>query len=232
MLKTKKDKLYLICIAVVVLAIVCVLIVGLARRGGDRDALPVHSSAPIPTPRVVTKEVERLVEVEKTISADVIQDGLNDMGVLLTEEYYFTEVVSFSSVKKFLKTEIVLKFTETSFLVSYDGVITAGIDFGGIAVEKDENSKKITIALPKSEIQSVSLDLDSFQVHSEKTGLGNPPSAADFNNSLIELENSATEKALDRGILDRADTNARSLILGFVAGLVDLSEYSLEFVTK
>lgn len=230
--KTKKEKIYLICIIVVVVAILCILIVGLARRGRETEQLPIHTSAPIPTPVVVTKEVERMVEVEKSITSDILEDGLNDMGVLLTEEYYFTEVVSFSSVKKLLKTEIVLKFTETSFLVSYDGVITAGVDFDGIAVEKDDDRKVIMVTLPRSEIQSVSLDLDSFQVYSEKSGIGNPPTASDFNSSLVELENKAKDKALERGLLDRADANARSLILGFVSGLVDLTEYSLEFQTK
>ena len=232
MLKTKKEKIYLICIIVVVVAILCILIVGLAKRGGEKEELPIHTSAPIPTPVVVTKEVERMVEVEKSISSDILEDGLNDMGVLITEEYYFTEVVNFSSVKKLLKTEIVLKFTETSFLVSYDGVITAGVDFNKIDVTKDDDRKVITVTLPESEIQSVSLDLDSFQVYSEKTGIGNPPTAADFNSSLVELENKAKDKALERGLLDCADANARSLILGFVSGLVDLTEYSLEFVTK
>ena len=230
--KTKKEKIYIICIIVVVVAILIVLIAALANRGDDKTELPLHTSAPIPTPVVVTKEVERMVEVEKTITSDILEDGLNDMGVLLTEEYYFTEVVNFSSVKKLLKTEIVLKFTETSFLVSYDGVITAGIDFGKIAVQKDDDRKVIKISLPASEIQSVSLDLDSFQVYSEKSGIGNPPTASDFNSSLVELENKAKDKALERGLLERADANARSLILGFVAGLVDLTEYSLEFVTK
>lgn len=230
--KTKKEKIYLICIIVVVVAILCILIVGLARRGRETEQLPIHTSAPIPTPVVVTKEVERMVEVEKSITSDILEDGLNDMGVLLTEEYYFTEVVSFSSVKKLLKTEIVLKFTETSFLVSYDGVITAGVDFDRITVEKDDDRKVIMVTLPASEIQSVSLDLDSFQVYSEKSGIGNPPTASDFNSSLVELENKAKDKALERGLLDRADANARSLILGFVSGLVDLTEYSLEFQTK
>ena len=230
--KTKKEKIYIICIAVAAVAILCVLIIGLGNRRESREPLPLHTSEPIPTPRVVTKEVERLVEVEKSITSDIIQDGLNDMGVLLTEEYYFTEVVNFSSVKKFLKTNIELKFTETSFLVSYDGVITAGIDFAGITVQKDEDTRKITVLLPKAEIHNISLDLDSFQVYSEKSGIGNPPTASDFNSSLVELEEDAKEKALDRGLLDRADANARSLILGFVAGLVDLTEYSLVFQMK
>ena len=48
---------------------------------------------------------------------------------------------------------------------------------------------------------------------------------------LIELENAAEQKAVDRGILDRANENAQRIIRGAVGSLVDLSEYRLSFRT-
>ena len=232
MKKTRKEIAYLIGIAVAVVLILCVLIVGLVRHGRDREELPVHTPTPVaPMTKVVTKEVERFVEVEKTITSDIIQDGLRDLGVLITQEYYFTEVSTFSDVKKIFKS-IELKFTESGYIVSYDGTITAGIDFSKAAVIKDVDAKKISVYLPKAEIQSVVLDKSSFKVYSEKTGLGNPLSVEDFNSSLIELEETAKAKAMERGILENADKNARSLVLNFISGLVDLTEYTLEFAEK
>lgn len=231
MLKTKTEKVYVILIAVFLLAIVCVVVFALVGRSDREEATPVPTATPQPTAAVVVREVEKLVEVEKVISSEMLQDGLNDMGVLVTEEYYFTEVMSFSSVKKFLKTEITLGFTESSYLASYDGIVTAGTDFTGITVEKDEAASRITIHIPPAEIRSVTIDPESFELYSEKVGLGNPLSVEDFNTSLIELENSARTKALDRGLLERADENARNVIGNFVGGLIDTSVWSLEFVT-
>lgn len=232
MLKTRKEKVYLILIAVIVLAIAIVLIVGLSGRSSKA---PSPAPTPIPTPqtttKVLVKEVEKLVEVEKEISSEVIEDGLNDMGRLITEEYYFTEVVSFSSVKKFLKTDITLGFTESSYLASYEGTVSAGVDFSGIRVEKDDEAGRITVHIPKAEIYSISIDPNSFELYSEKTGIGNPLSIEDFNTSLVELESTAKSKALDRGLLDKADENARSVISNFVSSLTDSSAYSLKFVT-
>ena len=231
--KTRKEWIYVIIIAAVILAIIGVLIGGLASRGRNQEELPVHTPAPVaPTTRVITKEVEKFVEVEKTITSDIIQDGLRDMGVLMTQQYYFTEVINFSSVKKFLKTDIALKFTESSYVASYDGTIFAGIDFSKTTVIKDVDAKKITVCLPKSAIQAITLDKSSFQVYSEKTGFGNPLTPEDFNTSLQELEENAKAKALERGILENADKNARSLVLNFISGLVDPAEYSLEFIEK
>lgn len=229
MLKTRVEKIYVILIALFAVAGLVVMIFGLSGRGAE-ETVP----APVPTAQVTVKEVEKLVEVEKIvevekeISAEMIEDGLHDMGVLLTEEYYFSEVVSFSSIKKFFSTDINLPFTESAYLASYDGVVTAGIDFSSVTVEKNDETKHITVHIPKAEIQNIDIDPDSFELYSEKVGLGNPVSAEDFNNSLIELENTAGTKAVERGLLDRADENAKTLIENFVGGLVDRSVYSLE----
>ena len=231
MLKTKKEKLYLIFIGVLALAIVCVIIAAFAGKDvPSSPAAPDAAEPQIPTTKVVYKEVEKLVEVEKEISADILQDGLNDMGILITEEYYFTEVVSFSSIKNLLKTDIKLPFTESSYLASYDGTVSAGIDFSAIAVAKDDNSHRITVYLPKSEIQAVVVDPNSFELYSEKVGFGNPLSVEDFNQSLATLEDTAKAKAVEKGLLERADENAKNVISNFISGLADPALYTLEFI--
>ena len=229
-MKTKKELFYLIAIGVVALAAVCILIIGLTRPQKKADPVPAPLPSAAPVSKVVYKEVEKLVEVEKTVTVGCLQDGLRDMGKLVTQEYYCTDVLSFSSAKKLFKTDITLKFTETSYLVSYDGTAFAGIDFGGISVAKDDDAKIITVSLPKAEILDVSVDYDSFVLYSEKSGLGNPLSIEDVNTSLSELENGIRSKALERGVLDRADENAKKIIRNFVGGLVDLNEYTLQYI--
>ena len=216
-----KKGLLIVLILVLLAAIVFVVASSLS---GPKTELPAIT--PRPTAEVVIREreVEKIVETEKRITSEVIQDGLNDMGFLLTEEYYFTEVVSFSSIKKFV---IEWKFTESSFLASYDGVVTAGIDCSRITVEKDDGKKEILICVPEAEARPANIDPNSLVVYSEKEGTGNHISIEDYNNSLIELENAAGRKAIERGILDRANANAEKMIRSFVGSLVDLSEYSL-----
>ena len=135
----------------------------------------------------------------------------------------------FSSIKKLFSIE--LGITESSYLASYDGVVSAGVDFSAIRLRRDEERGVITVELPAAQIRSVDIDPQSFQLYSEKTGLGNPVSAADFNSSLVELEASAREKALERGLLDKADENARRIIRNFIAGLVDTTRWSVRFET-
>ena len=229
MTKTKTEIVYIVLIVLVVLVTAFVLLFGLRNRGNE---MPVPADDKPKQTETVIKEVERIVEVEKTITSDTIQDGLNDMGLLVTQQYFFTEVVSFSSVKKLFNTDIALKFTESSYLASYDGTVNAGIDFEKIKVEKDENTKHVTVLVPKAEILNIDIDPNSFELYSEKTGISNALSVEDFNQSLIELEDTAKSKAIERGIIDMAEKNAEAVISNFINSLVDKSVYSVEIVNE
>ena len=226
----KKIALLVGLIAMIVTAIAVMFVVHAVKSG--RDAAVPAAVTPRPSAEVIVreKEVEKIVTVEKEISAEILRDGVREVGVLVTDEYYFTEVVSYSSIKKLWKID--LGITESSYLASYDGVVRAGVDLSAAEVVKDDENRRITVMLPPAEIQGVDIDPESFQLYSEKAGLGNHISAEDFNNSLVELEATAREKAIERGLLDRADENARVLIRNIIGALVDLNAYTLEFVTE
>lgn len=229
MKKNNRSMLYLILIAVFAVATLLVVIFGMRSTEGDPLSLPEpvpHSTEPI----VVTKyvEKEKLVEVEKTITSQILQDGLRDMGVLITQEYYFTEVIQSSSVKKLFAFEIPM--TTTSYLATYDGVITAGIDLTKVLVNKDDDAKCITVSVPMASVQNVDIDPNSFKLYSEKSGIGNPLSVSDVNQSLVELENNARASALEKGLLENADRNAQKVIRNFISSLVDTTRYQVEIV--
>ncbi len=215
------------------IAAVLVLIVGLiVWHSGKAAPEPAPAVTPLPTPEVVirekTVEVEKIVEVEKEITASTIQDGLRDMGFLVTEEYYFTQVVSYaSSLKLFNLVE--LGITESKFLASYDGVVTAGIDFEKIRIQKDQDRGVIDVALPEAAILNVDIDPESFELYTEKEGWGNPISLKDYNQSLVELEKNAADRAVERGLLDRAEENARQVVENFIRSLMDTSAYTIRF---
>ena len=229
-MKKSGKKFYAVLIVIIAAAILGIVIFWLIRGGSQK----VSEQVPVPKPSTgsFVPAAPKLIEIEKEISVDTVEDGLRDMGILITDEYYFTEVVSFSSVKKFFKTDIKLAFTESSYLAGYDGVITAGPDFTATRVEKDEAAKTVTVILPKSQIRNVDIDPDSFKLFSEKQGFTNPLSASDFNSSLIELENTARQKALEKGILQRADENAVAIVTNFIGNLIDMSVYHVKVVTE
>lgn len=221
-----KTKLYVVSIVIVSVLVLGVIVLWFARRG--QESAPAQSltseTLSVPTPKVIIRNVG------KKITAQTVQDGLNDMGFLVTAEYYFTDVISYTSVMR-LFNAIELGITETNYCAAYDGTVNAGIDFSGVTVEMDDTLGTVVVRVPAAEIFGVDIDTDSFRLISEKSGLGNPVSVADFNTSLAELENTASEKALERGVLEKADENARLIIRGFVGSLVDLSRYTVSCVS-
>lgn len=225
MLKTRKERAYLIAILVVLAAIIGVIIFGAYLRRSAAEA----AAAATPAPTAEQKQGFSLVKEEETVVLETVQDALKAMGELTTEEYAFTEVITYSNLKQFLGID--LPWTETNYIASYDGVIHAGIDFTAIKVagEQRDDGVHLTVTLPKAKIQSTEIDPNSFVLYSEKTGLGNPLSASDFNQSLTELERDAQKNAIDKGVLDRADEQARLLIERFIQSVLAEDTCTIEF---
>ena len=171
------------------------------------------------------KSRENHLVTEQVISTEIIEDSLQDMGFLVTENYYFKEMQTDSKDIRLLG--IALPFTEESYIVSYEGTVTAGIDFTQIRVTKDDGEKLITIRLPDSEIQGVMIDQDSFELLDQKTSAFNKLSIEDYHQAQLELERKAREGAEKRGILERASTNAENLIRSFVSQLIDTGDYRI-----
>ncbi len=168
-----------------------------------------------------------VVEEIVTVNTEIIKDGLKEMGTLITQEYYFTQVEEYKSTER-----VWIFDSKASFIFSYDGVVTAGIDCNDIEITKDDEAKIIDVKIPKSNIIGVNIDHDSFKIYEEKEGLWNKLDMTKYNNSIIEFENEAKNKAINKGIIDKADENAKTLIESFINSLIEDNVYSIEFVIK
>lgn len=169
--------------------------------------------------------IGNIIEKEIFISGETIQSGLNNIGKLCTAEYYYTHVEYFENAKEIKGIKIPL--TSSKFIYSYDGTILAGIDFHQITVDKDDNSRKITITLPAAEIMSSDVDPDSFQLYDEKNNLFNPISVMDIAVSFADLKKCEEEKAIAGGLYDRAKTNATSLVQNFMKSSYNIEDYKI-----
>ncbi|WP_158588743.1 DUF4230 domain-containing protein [Butyrivibrio sp. X503] len=212
-----KKKIY---IAVIGVCVVAMIVLGIEYRVKKMKAQSdVSVNGPVTT--VKTGDSKVLVSV----STETIRDGLANMGTLITQEYYFTQVEKYTKEKTFFQ----FLTSSSEFIYSYDGAVMAGIDFEKIEIKKDDSAKKLTIVLPKSEIQAVTIDKDTFKIYSEKDSLWNPLKLDDYNVSLSEFEEAAKKKALDSGILERSDEQAQNLVKNFITNFPSASDYEIVF---
>ena len=216
-IKQHRNQIY---IGVTIIASILVLVLCLdfkIRRDAERNEAAMTATT--------IKEKEKKDKVVISVSTDTIQDGLANMGVLITQEYYFTQVEKYTKEKTFLK----FITSSSEFMYSYDGAVMAGIDFEKIEIKTDEDRKIITVDMPDSEIQAVTIEKDTFKIYSEKDSLWNPLKLEDYNISLVEFEDAAKEKAIASGILGRSDEQARNLVREFISSLPNTGEYTISF---
>ena len=215
--KQSQNRIYLYVSATAILLAVILAVLFAAGRSADRTE----------TDRTVTSktEKEKRDKVLISIGTETIREGLANMGVMITQEYYFTQVETYTKEKNIF----LIIPSSSGFTYSYDGAVMAGVDLTQISVKTDEDKKVITVGMPPSEIQAVTIDKETFRIYSEKDSIWNPLKLEDYNISLVEFEEAAKEKALAGGILEMSDAQARNLVRGFIESLPNTSGYTVEF---
>jgi hypothetical protein len=103
-------------------------------------------------------------------------------------------------------------FTSSKVIYSYSGTIKAGIRISDAKVDVDQNTKAIYVRLPEAEILSSELDQDSLEIYDEKQGFFSKMSMEDFNSFQRDLKAEAEEKAIEKGLLESAKENAKTII--------------------
>ena len=187
-----------------------------------------YEENPIILETVVEKTVQcepEIIEKEITISGATIDEGLNEIGILNTAEYYFTHVGKYSENKTIWGYDV--PFSESSYIYSYDGRVCAGMDFAAIEVDVDQNYRTITLTLPQVEITGFEIESDSFVLYEEDISLINRLSVETMADSITSMEEEERKNAVEKGILDTAERNAELLVRNFLNGLYEVNGYSV-----
>ena len=156
--------------------------------------------------------------------------GFEDMGEFVTQAAFTSSINSVEKDKELFGLKI--PFTQSKYIYSYDSVIKAGINFSDIGIAIDNSNKSIQLSLPKFRILDSKLDMDSFKVYYEKESIFTSITLSENNDSMKLLLDSATETAIENGILLNAEENAKQILSGFVSQAFDLKEYSLSFISQ
>ena len=208
-MKHNANRIYIaVTAAALVLAAILLLNYEINRRAEESETVKTATTV---------AEKEKKDKVLISTSSETIREGLANMGVLITQEY----------TKE--KNIFLIIPSSSGFMYSYDGAVLAGVDFEKIGVQTDEDRKVVTVDLPPSEIQAVTIDRDTFKIYSEKESIWNPLKLEDYNISLAEFEDAAKEKALGSGILERSDQQAQKLVSEFIVSLPATNGYTVEF---
>lgn len=163
-------------------------------------------------------------EQQPTITSDLLGQQLRSVQELVSVEYHYTNMGKFENQLDFYGWKV--PFTTKGFLVSYDGVIKAGVDLSGAEVDVDEVRKAVTITLPESKILSHEIPEDSLQVFDETRNIFNPITIEDYTGFTRDQKAEVEQKAIDEGLLTDAAEKARGTVETFVSLLPGSGDYT------
>lgn len=154
--------------------------------------------------------------------------GLEDVGELVTQTCYLTEIEDNKEHKEFFNL-FEIPFTESRQIFSYDIEVDASVDFSKISYSIDDKKKEIVITLPHSEIYKTTLNNDSLKVYLDSGNLFSRIDLEKHNDAINEMKEQGINDAKANGILDSADTNAQKLIEGFIKSNKKYDNYNLVY---
>lgn len=170
---------------------------------------------------------------EERVTADSIGASFNSIAELGVEEYLYSNVGSYDKEGLVLR-GFEVPFTGRKFLVTYDGVVRAGVKHAdAITVEVDDAGRKLTIAAPKVEVLSSNINAESVVVHDQSMNPLNQVRVEDVTEFIAEQERSAKEQAVEQGLLDRASDRVEDLLESHARALIagtPLEGYGVSFM--
>ena len=152
---------------------------------------------------------------EYTLDSASIEASFSDIQELATIEYAYTNMGKFESSKQWQGIKI--PFTTSKYIITYDGVIKAGYDLSKVKAEV--NGTNVTVTLPEPKILSHTIDYDSLQIMDEQYSIFNPVEITDYNSFYAEQSALMEQKAIDKGLYEKTETNSKAMIESMIRGL-------------
>ena len=165
-------------------------------------------------------------EAEPVITGDLLGEHLRSAQELVTVAYYYTSMGRFENQVDFYGWKV--PFTAKSFIVSYDGVIKAGVDLSQVQVEVDEIRQAVTVRLPASRILSHEIPEDSIEVFDESDNLFNRITIEDYTGFTLDQKKAMEQRAEDNGLLTSAEEKAREAVDTLLRYLPGMDAYTLQ----
>lgn len=168
-------------------------------------------------------------EEPPVITAELLNNRLENVSNLVTTEYYYTNMGKFENQNNFYGWKV--PFTKKQFILSYDGKITAGIIGDDLLSEVEEN--KVTLTVPKAEIMTHEIFYDTITVFDEQNTLFNPIKLEDYNGFYENQRVVMEEKAIASGLLDGANDRTKEIVndlIEFIKGLNPEVEIVVKYI--
>lgn len=154
------------------------------------------------------------------ITNDLLSQQLVSVSELATVEYHYTNMGKFEHQADFYGWKVPL--TRKSFIISYDGVIKAGIDASALAVTVSGDT--ITVVLPQAKILSHDIADDSIEIFDESKNIFNQLEISDYTGFTADQKRKIEQRALENGLLEQAQERTKQAVRQLLALIPGVAE--------
>lgn len=173
-------------------------------------------------------------EEARKLEMETTKLDFTDLGLLVTQESNITKVSNYKddNKKKVFSIEFSVPFSTVQQIYSYDVQICAGIDFTQVSYVIDDDNKIIVVTLPEVQTISKALDNDSFELYYEKESAFKKVTITEINDNQNKLVDEAEETAITKGLYDKAEKNAETIVKNIIRQFSKYEDYNIKFVTE
>ena len=169
------------------------------------------------------------VKNETVVNVSNLQQQIVSIGELATIEYNYQNVINETDSRMIGEWNI--PFTQKTYIILVEGTMKIGIDTSGILVTASEDTKTISITIPKAKILSHELDEGSVQVLEERSGLFNPVSIKDWTELAATQKQEMEDKVSKTDMFTRAEDEAAKMLKALIGGAVP-EDYTVYVITS
>jgi hypothetical protein len=163
------------------------------------------------------------------ISNDLLSQQIQNISEFATLEYKYTNMGKFENQATFYGWKVPL--TTKSFIISYDGIIKAGIDMTQVDIKM--KGKTIYVTVPQAKILTHEIDEKSIEVFDETQNIFNPISITDYHQFSLDQREKMEKKVKEKGLIAEAQKKVKTTITTFIKTSNQLSdEYKIEIEVK
>lgn len=163
----------------------------------------------------------------------IVYEEIKDVCELALVRENFKSVVSIDVDKKMPFFNVHIPGTSRKFLMDYSGTIVCGFDLSGVKISRDGAlSNKVKVILPPSKILDIYADVNSFKIHLQDAGLLASNIKIEEQNEWVAADVAEHgQRAVQEGLLLRADDNARKLLLSKIESRGLNGSFEFEILT-
>lgn len=173
-----------------------------------------------------------IVDEETKVERSTILAAMGGAKELVTYKYYTADVDVCEKDSKFFKTGWHVPFTTDKSVFAFKGVVSVGIrDLSNIEVDINEDSKKISIVLPKIEV--LYNEMSSFKSYDVKNSIFTSTSleeSEEFKQALL-TQQEADVKA-NNEFWEAAKQNTKDVINSLFVSVPGISNYDISYSWK